>query len=78
MKNNTELENLLIQWFEDNKNEIINKPHFWNRNKIANLIRKHLVAIGKWKNKRRGNPERGWDKMKEKEENKRAKDLLDF
>jgi hypothetical protein len=78
MKNDNELEKLLTEWFESNKNNIINKPHFWNRNKIANLIRKYVSASKKWNNKRRGNPEKGWAKLKEKEAQKDLEKRIDF
>lgn len=78
MKNTDELEKLLAQWFEDNKNEINNKPHFWNRNKVGLLIKNYLNAIGKWRHKKRGDPEKGWNALQEKKKQKEVEKLLDF
>lgn len=72
MKNNKELEKLLIEWFDNN--DLI-KPHFWNRNKIGKLIKDKLNLIGKWRNRMRGNAAAGRKKMLE---NKEKNKILDW
>ena len=48
------------------------KDHFWNRNKVGKVIKKYLKILGKWKNKGRGNPKKGYkvyiENKKKKEE----------
>ena len=50
-------------WFEYND---LTKVHFWERNKIGKLIKNNIKSIGKWKNRARGNPRKGYLEMKNK------------
>jgi len=55
-----ELAKYLEQWF----NEVdITKEHFWDRSKVGQIIKKWLKMGGKWKNRARGNPRKGYKKL---------------
>jgi hypothetical protein len=77
MTDDKNIEILIKNWFELNKLNI-NKPHFWNRNKTAKIIKEYLLALGRWNIKPRGNPEKGWAKLKEKEAQKDLEKRFDF
>ena len=47
----------LKEWFN---NIDTYKDHFWTRNKVAVLLKNQLKLIGRWKNRRRGNPSKGY------------------
>lgn len=56
----------LHEWFGNP--EIITNVHFWKRNKVAVEIKNNLQRLGKWKNKARGNPRKGFVEMKKKDD----------
>jgi hypothetical protein len=50
----------LKQWFNQNN---ISKDHFWERNPVAVIIKNNLKSSGKWRNRARGNPRKGYKVM---------------
>ena len=46
----------LAKWL----NKYANKPNTWSRTETGKLIKDTLLVIGNWKNKRRGNPVKGY------------------
>jgi hypothetical protein len=56
----------LQKWFDDNNLITI---HFWERNPVANVIKKQLKQIGKWKYRARGNPRKGYESLQKKKIN---------
>lgn len=45
------LQTLLTEWF---KEEIKNDSQFWNKNKVAVILKNNLKLLDRWKQKRRG------------------------
>lgn len=43
-------------WF----NKHVKSPNVWNQTKTGRLIKETLLSSGNWKNKRRGNPKKGF------------------
>lgn len=66
MINEDQLLKDLNTWFDYHN---LAKSSFWERNKVAKLIKDNMRQIGKWKYRARGNPRKGYLKMKEKSTN---------
>jgi hypothetical protein len=57
-----ELARVLEKWFN---NTNTTKIHFWNRNKVGLTLKNNLNNIGRWRNRKRGNPKRGYQIAKQ-------------
>lgn len=58
--NKEELSKVIKLWFEANQDEINNDRNFWSRNPVGKLIKSNLTRLEYWRNKKRGNPKKGW------------------
>lgn len=60
-------------WFWNNKNKIEKDKNFLKKDKFGREMVSALKSVNHWKGKSRGNPKKGYDKMKEIEFKKDVK-----
>jgi len=61
------LSEILNEWFELNKEKKLLDKNFWARNKVGRQIKDKLTNVGKWRNKARGNPKKGYQEFLKKQ-----------
>lgn len=55
--NEAALSKYFIRW---TKQIDTNKREFWSKNIFAKELKQYLISVGRWRNKKRGNPKKGY------------------
>ena len=46
------------------ENELLSSTEYFSRTKLYEVLNRELTRMGYWKNKSRGNPQKGWKNSK--------------